>query len=487
MGDAATRVRILVEGRPEDCRVAILENGSLAEYIPSHHDGDATAVGDIYLGRVTKLAPGVEAAFVDIGTDTDAFLPALEWPAGGLSPGQRLMVQVQKDPVGEKGARVSARLALAGRYLVYLPGGEKVRISKRIPAEDERSRLLAVGEEILPEKTGLILRTAAAGESKEDLARDVASMAELWGKIQAKARTLEPPRLVFQEPGPAARVVRDFLTPEVEAVVAASEALAREIRAASFLVPPELLGRVRVEEEPFVAAGVERELARALGPRVGLRSGGHLMIEPTEALVSIDVNSGSSRGGPDLEATALATNLEAVETVARQLRLRDLGGIIVIDFIDLSDPLHQKQVQDALEAAFRRDRANPKIHGWTELGLVLVSRRRRRMPLFRALTRECEGCKGLGRVDAPGRVVERAAAACKALLAKDPDRAVRLRLHPDLIPPARAELLERLEAVEIKGDRNLAPHAFAVESGPPRVRPPRESDEDPDEDALPGS
>lgn len=455
--------RILVEGSPDGCRVAIFEDGSLVEYIPSSDEGSRTLVGNVYLGRVSKLAPGVEAAFVNLGLEADGFLPEVEWPPERIKAGQAVVVQVQKDPIGEKGARISCRLALAGRHLVYLPGGDRVRISRRIPVGDERERLTRVGEAIMPEGGGMILRTAAVGQDEASLREDIDGLVLLDKQIRAKARALQAPNILFREPGPAARVVRDHLNHDVVEVVVDSPELASEVRSASFSVPAELLGRIRSEPAPFRAARVEREVLRALNPRVPLPSGGHVVIEQTEALVSIDVNSGGSKGGPDLEATALQTNLEAARVVARQLRLRDLGGILVVDFIDLEDPKNRKQVETEFELCLRRDRGNPRIHGWTDLGLMILSRRRRRMPLHRMLTRECPSCRGRGRVETEARLIERAAASCRAHRDRSPRAKLRLRLAPSLIPAARIALADGLSEVEIKGDRELALGSFRVE------------------------
>jgi ribonuclease G len=236
-----------------------------------------------------------------------------------------------------------------------------------------------------------------------------------------------------------------------------------DVKSAAFSTPAELLGRVRIEASPFLHSNVERELERALHPRVYLRSGGHVVIEPTEALVSVDVNSGGSKGGADLEATALQTNLEAAEVIAQQIRLRDLGGILVIDFIDMLKDSHRDDVWRTFEGFLERDKGNPKIHGWADLGLMILSRRRRRMPLFRMLTAACVPCHGTGRVDGPGRVVERAVRACRAYLEKHPGQSVVVRTVPDLLPALRAELEDCFERIEFKGDRGLAAHHFRVD------------------------
>lgn len=461
------RTRILVEGTPQSCRIAILEKGHLVEYFPAASEGTSTCVGDVYLGRISKLAPGVEAAFVDIGFETDAFLPRSEWPPDGLNAGQTVVVQVQKDPIGGKGARITTRLALAGRYLVFLPEGGKVRISKRIQDEAERERLESLGDSLVEEADGLIMRTASVGLEREELEGDVEQLVLCHRQIRAKARVSPVPSRLFREPPPAARVVRDHLTPEVEAVVVSSQELMEELKSAAFSTPPELLGRVRVESSPFASSNVERELERALHPRVYLRSGGHVVIEPTEALVSVDVNSGGSKGGADLETTAFRTNLEAAEVIAQQIRLRDLGGILVVDFIDLIEEEHRDQVREAFEGHLLRDKGNPKVHGWADLGLMILSRRRRRMPLFRMLTTECGQCHGTGRVDGPGRVVERAARASRAYLEKNPGRRAVVRLSPDLIPRLRPELGDLYGRVEVKGDRSMGSHRFRVDPADP--------------------
>jgi Rne/Rng family ribonuclease len=463
--DERVRARILVEGTPGSCRVAILEDGHLVEYYPAAGEGDPTMVGDVFVGRVSKLAPGVEAAFVDVGLDTDAFLPETEWPPEGLNAGQTVTVQVQKDPVGGKGARITCRLALAGRYVVFLPGGERTRMSKRIPEGEERDRLEALGAELLEPwpGDGLIVRTNAQDASDDELRADVERLTRQHRQVLAKARVSKAPARISREPGPAARVVRDHLTEEVEAVMVATQELLEEVRSAATSTPAELMGRIRLETGPFAGANVERALDRALHPKVYLPSGGHVVIEPTEALTSIDVNSGGAKGGPDLETTALETNLEAAAVVARQIRLRDLGGILVVDFIDLIEEVHRERVQASFEAALARDKGNPKVHGWSHLGLMILSRRRRRMPLFRMLTDSCDSCHGTGRVDTGSRVVDRAARATRAYLRKNRGQKVVVKICPDLVEELRERLDDVYGRVSVKGDRGLPPHRYLVE------------------------
>lgn len=458
-------IRILVEGTPESCRVAILEGKHLVEYHPAAGEGDPTLVGDVFVGRVSKLAPGVEAAFVDIGLDTDAFLPETEWPPDGLNAGQTVTVQIQKDPVGGKGARITSRLALAGRYVVYLPGGERTRMSKRIPEGPERDRLEALGAELLEPwpGDGLIVRTNAQDASDDELRADVERLTRQHRQLVAKARVSKPPVRISREPGPAARVVRDHLTDEVEAVLVATPELLEELRAASTSTPPELMGRIRLEKRPFQANHVERAIDRALHPKVYLPSGGHVVIEPTEALTSIDVNSGGSKGGPDLETTALETNLEAAAVVARQIRLRDLGGILVVDFIDLVEEEHRDRVQAFFEGALAHDKGNPKVHGWTHLGLMILSRRRRRMPLFRMLTEGCQACHSTGRVDNGSRVVDRAVRATRAYLQKNRGHKVVVKVAPALVASLRGHLEDLYERATVRGDRAQPAHRFLVE------------------------
>lgn len=458
------RIRILVDGQGASCRVAILEDGQLVEFFPAESEGKASKVGNIYLGRVSKLAPGVEAAFVNIGLEIDAFLPQSDWPEDGLNPGQTLLVQIQKDPLGGKGARITSHLALAGRYLVYLPGGGKVRISKRIEDEAERERLEAVGESVVPEGDGLIMRTLSVGLEAADFAEDISALELVHRQLRAKSRALPVPSLVHREAGAVGKMVRDHLSDKVEAILVTDPELRDDIKNASFAAPAELLGRIRVDPNAFKEHGIERALERALKPKVYMKSGGHVVIQSTEALLSVDVNSGGAKGGADLEETALQTNLEASDIIARELRLRDLGGIIVIDFIDMLEPGHRDEVEERLAQALKKDRSNPRLHGWTELGLMLVSRRRRRKPLHQFLSISCEACHGKGWVDSPIRVVEKATRACRAYIRKNPGKKLMLRIHPTLIPSLRSHAADLLDRLEVKGDPSLPASRFATET-----------------------
>ena len=412
---------ILIDCGPVETRVALTENGRLAELFLERARRNGS-VGDIYLGRVSRVLPGMQAAFVDIGLEKDSFLYVAdvrdEWddeiealddearPRPVISidellkEGQDLLVQVVKEPIGAKGARVSTNISLPGRLLVATPFSARVGISRRIEDADERERLRRILEGFRSEG-GSIARTAAQGRAPEEFENDRTYLEALWRSIQARARSSRPPSLLHREQDLLLRAIRDLLASDVAAIrVNDHEAFGRVVEFVNAMEPA-LVSRVRLHKQNalfFEEFGVEGEIEKAIKSKVWLKSGGYIVINPTEALVSIDVNTGKYVGKDSLEETVLAVNLEAVREIVRQIRLRDLGGIIVVDFIDLEDAEHREELFRAFENEMRKDRAKSKILQISEFGLVQITRKRARASLDRALTKACPSCAGSGRI-----------------------------------------------------------------------------------------
>ncbi|MGA1371568.1 MAG: Rne/Rng family ribonuclease [Pseudomonadales bacterium] len=407
VNDFETRVALLAAGLPHEIHLARAEGYSLT--------------GNIYLGRVERIVPGMQAAFVNIGLERPGFLHArdIEGPRlilgeGAeerapdirdlLHEGQQIMVQVAKDPIASKGARLTAARASASRYLVLMPCNDHLGMSQRSDEETERERLraaIAAVREAQGVGLGIIARTASEGVDEAMIETDIRVLARLWDKVLDKKRQVQGPTLLYQELPVHIRVIRDLSSPRLEHIridhVETYQRVLDFVR--DFL--PEFRERVHLYQEQrplFERYGVEDELARALVPRVPLRSGGYLVIEQTEAMITVDVNTGSFLGSDNLEETVFRTNLEAAQAIPRQLRLRNLGGIIVIDFIDMRDEEHQRQVLRALEKAAETDPARLRCDGFSALGLVIVSRKRTRESLSQQLCEPCARCGGLGRV-----------------------------------------------------------------------------------------
>ena len=410
---------ILIDCNPVETRVALLEGGKAAE-IYFERSRRRGSVGDIYLGRVSRVLPGMQAAFVDIGLPKDAFLYVsdvrTEWdedeaelaaeeiprPSPSIDErvkeGQQILVQVVKESIGAKGARVTTNISLPGRFLVVTPFSPRHGVSRRIEDEAERERLKAAIESL--SGGGFIARTAALGRSAQEFESDRQYLAALWASIEQKAASSATPALLHREQDLLLRAVRDLVSEQVTAIRTNDhEAYGRLVE---FLnaVEPSLSPLVKLQRSPFLFEefGVEAEIDKLMKSKVWLKSGGYLVINPTEALVAIDVNTGKYVGKDNLEETVLSVNLEAAREIVRQIRLRDLGGIIVIDFIDLEKEENRRALFEALEGEMKKDRAKSKILEISEFGLVQITRKRSRPSLDRALTQPCPACGGEGRV-----------------------------------------------------------------------------------------
>ena len=405
---------MLVRQIADRTQIAVIEDGVMVEHYVNRNS-NVSYVGNVYLGRVQNVLPSMEAAFVDIGKGRNAVLYAGEvnWDAAGISEseprkietvlksGQSVLVQVTKDPIGQKGARLTSQISLPGRYVVYVPGGGMSGISKRLP-ETERTRLKAILKNLIPEEAGVIVRTAAEGVSEEDLTSDVARLKAQWDDIYAKSQNpnFHPPAALYQEPDLAVRVIRDIFNEDFRKLTVQGSSAWDEVTNYLGFIAPELTTKI----EKYTGTGdlfsdfrVEEQLAKAFDRKVYLPSGGSLVIDRTEAMIVIDVNTGKFIGkGGNLEETVTKNNLEAAEEIARQLRLRDLGGIVVIDFIDMILESNREMVLRRLVECLGRDRTKHQVAEVTSLGLVQMTRKRVGQGLIEAFSTTCDSCSGRG-------------------------------------------------------------------------------------------
>jgi len=405
---------MLVRQIADRTQIAVIEDNVMVEHYVNRNT-NLSYVGNIYLGRVQNVLPGMEAAFVDIGKGRNAVLYAGEvnWDSAGISEseprkietvlksGQSVLVQVTKDPIGQKGARLTSQVSLPGRYVVYVPGGGMSGISKRLP-EPERNRLKAILKNLIPETAGVIVRTAAEGVSEEDLTNDVARLKAQWEDIYQKSinPNFHAPAAIYVEPDLAVRVIRDIFNEDFRKLTVQGSGAWEEVNNYLGFIAPELVSKL----EKYTGVGdlfadfrVEEQLAKAFDRKVYLPSGGSLVIDRTEAMIVIDVNTGKFIGkGGSLEETVTKNNLEAAEEIARQLRLRDLGGIIVIDFIDMVLESNREQVLRRLVECLGRDRTKHQVAEVTSLGLVQMTRKRVGQGLIEAFSTTCDSCAGRG-------------------------------------------------------------------------------------------
>jgi ribonuclease G len=467
--------QILINASGWETRVAVLDDTTLLELYVERGREHGIA-GNIYKAKVIRVLPGMQAAFVDVGLEKAAFLhvsdlaapvelagdevsdelldegdganvwdatPPARGPAPSLPPieerlskGDELLVQVSKEPIGGKGARVTAHISLPGRYLVLMPATRHLGLSRRIEDPDERDRLREIVEAERPAEGGLIVRTACEGATKREIRDDVRFLTRLWGRIQTVAAKTAAPALIHQDLDLVLRTVRDLFTTHVERL--SVDAAADYARVLEFVqtTMPRLAPRVHHYQGVtpiFEQHGVESKIARALDRRVWLKSGGYLVIEQTESLTAIDVNTGRYVGKKSQEETVLRTNLEAAKQVVAQLRLRNLGGIIVIDFIDMEQAANRKQVFDLLQESVRTDKARTNILRISELGLVQMTRKRTRESLGQLLSSPCPHCQGTGRVRSIESIASDALRRAQHEAALRPDSSgLVLRVHPDV-------------------------------------------------------
>jgi ribonuclease G len=550
---------ILINGSQRETRVAILEDDRLVELLVDRPDHRRT-VGDIYLGRVEAVLPGIQAAFVDIGQEKSAFLhasdllepdededpveeaeeeaegeqaegaeaPAAEegqgerkagWrgrdrrrrgrgngnaaateraPNGGetrqreisprralpniqdiLKKGQTLPVQVTKEPISTKGCRVTAQISLPGRFLVYMPYASKVGVSRKIESREQRAKLREMVSKLLPKDAGgVIVRTVAEGVTEEHFRREIDSLLALWKKINRKKTFVRrAPALLQRETSLTRGIIRDLFSAKVDALHVDSRELYNEIEQYLSQIDPELISRVHLYTEPtplFDKFDIESEIRDLFKARVELPTGGSLIIQPTEALISIDVNTGRYTGKKDPEKTILRTNLEAAREIARQIRLRDIGGIIVCDFIDMETRSNRDKVLQELRTHLGRDRARTKALAVSELGLVEMTRQRVRPSLWHSMTTDCPTCAASGRVFTPEVVARRLERALKRAGHEHRERQLTVRLHPEVAlylleeEPKLLQTLSKLTGLdlELRDDPMMRLDEFRLMSRP---------------------
>ena len=511
---------IVINAIADEVRVALVENGLLTElYIEEKERKHIT--GNIYKGRVTRVLPGMQAAFVDIGLAKDAFLYVmdihdniekyeLEDEDGGepgaagnggqssageaetakngrrnkrkdrclsienkLKSGQEVIVQIAKEPMGTKGARVTSHISLPGRYLVYMPTVEHIGISRRIASAAERARLREIIKRHKPPGCGFIVRTAGGGKDEELFKHDIEFLTKLWAQILKNAEKVSPPALLHSDLDIIFKSFRDIFSNDVDRVMIDSEEQFNRCVEFADSLMPQLSERIKLYMKPkpiFDYCNIESQIEQALKRKVWLKSGGYIIIDETEALVAIDVNTGKYVGKKNLEETIFKINLEAIQVITRQVRLRGLGGIIIIDFIDMKEEKHRKQVLQVLEEALKKDRARTNILQLTELGLVEMTRKRARQSLGKILSQPCPCCKGSGRVKSALNIYNTIQRELLYLPRDDSREEIMLQVHPEvakLICSANKQRLKRLQQicgkkVLLNADENLSHEDYNI-------------------------
>lgn len=450
---------ILVDANAFNIRVAVVEDGTPVElYV--EQEGSERLVGNIYLGKVQNVLPGMQAAFVDIGLEKNAFLYAGDVFSPGdaydelesipetkkigdmLKPGQSVLVQVAKDPIGTKGARVTTHLTLAGRSLVLMPTVDYVGVSRRIEKEEERNRLRKIIKELKPKDVGIIVRTASAGRTKEAFQEEIESLQKLYSEIQAKAKKVKAPKLLHEEQSLLFRTVRDLLMKDVDRVFVNDIPTFEKIKEIADVMAPKLKPRIlyKDSEALFDRYDTESKIDKALSRKVWLKSGGYLIIDRAEALTVIDVNTGKFVGKDNLEKTITATNCEAAEEIALQLRLRDIGGIVIIDFIDMETEAHRQLVLQTLKNAMHDDHTRSHVFGFTHLGLVELTRKKTGRSIGDTLKVTCPCCEGEAKVLSPYSVFNRLRKQTLQILKGTKIRRMYIEVHPSV-----KEAMEKLQ------------------------------------------
>jgi ribonuclease G len=560
---------ILINANPRETRVAILEDDQLVELLVDRPEA-RRMVGDIYIGKVEAVLPGIQAAFVDIGTEKSAFLhasdlvhdeeeddededeeagdaddetePAAEPvtdPAGDgiaagdgddspyadarpaerartnagsnagadgggangggsgrrggragnggdhgrskvppiqdmLKRGQEILVQVSKEPISTKGPRVTAQISLAGRFLVYMPDATRVGVSRKIGDRAERQRLREMVQAVLPEKSGgVIVRTVGEDATQATFKQELNALIGTWKKVKRKTHFTGAPSLVHRETSLTRGIIRDLFSDKVDSLTVDSKQLYNEIEGYLSGIAPDLIDRVKLYEEPvplFDKANIETEIRDLFKRRCDLPAGGYLIIEPTEALVSVDVNSGRYTGKKDPEKTILKTNLEAARELARQIRLRDVGGIIVCDFIDMETKANRDRVLQELRGHLGRDRARTKAFSVSELGLIEMTRQRVRQSHLQSMTEACPTCHGTGRVFTPEVIVRRVERSLRRIVVEGKRDNLLVKLHPDValyVMEQEQDFVRKLEkgagfSIELRDDPLLRPDEFKI-------------------------
>lgn len=502
---------IIINSTSTQTRVAITEDGNLVDFFVDYPE-NRRMVGDIYLGRIARVLPGIRAAFIDIGMKHDAFLhfsdigertqqlqdmlgdedsdvdeddelngssstqiktetKKAEPQIPTLKKGQEILVQIIKEPVNNKGVRVTSSVSLPGRFCVLLPYDNKVGISKKIYDFKERKRLRHIARQIVPENYGLIIRTVAAKQDEEILKDDLKNLMKTWEKIEKEAKTQSPPALVYQDLNTTVSVIRDLFNADISKIFVDSKKLYKEITNYLELVQPAIAEKVELYKSTygiFNTFKVEEQIKTLMGRKVPLPSGGYLIIEHTEAMVVIDVNSGKYAKSKDQESNSLKTDLEAAREIARQLRLRDIGGIIVVDFIDLEDEKNRKKVYDELKKEFRKDRAKVSILPMSDFGLMQITRQRIRQNIIQAIKEVCPVCHGSGLLTKGSHLVYDLESWLRKFRRKSKERSIIIKCHPSTAAKIREGKFKSLFKLQLKylvkialrEDASISPDTF---------------------------
>ena len=504
---------IIINAGANETRIAITEDGRLAELFVETANKEKM-VGDIYFGKNAKVMPGIKAAFIDIGLGQDGFLhfsdignrfeeysamigdeddegeeqkePAVAEPSGEvpgaehraphpvpppqdrgrrdnhrspprkeiqLEKGQEIIVQITKDPVGKKGVRVTSEVSLAGRFLVLLPFDGKIGISKKISSFKEKRRLRKIVQTILPEGFGVIIRTVAEGKDETSLTNDLKDLITTWREVEKTVKSEQAPCLLYKDMSTTSSVIRDLFSNDVSRVVIDSRKLHKEIRAYIKYTSAQLLDKIELHKDRrpiFDVYGIEKEIETTLSRKVWLKSGGYIIIEPTEAMMVIDVNSGRYAAKKEQEQNSLRTDLEAAREICRQLRLRDIGGIIVCDFIDLDDERNKRKVYEELKKEFRKDRAKVTVLPMTEFGLVQITRQRIRQNILHSFTEPCPACGGTGLVQSRTTSLNQIERWIRRFRSESRESRIILKVNPQLADALRVGTISRLRKLMLK-------------------------------------
>ncbi|MEW5805946.1 MAG: Rne/Rng family ribonuclease [Acidobacteriota bacterium] len=498
---------IIVSSNPGEIWVSIMENGAPYEIFVERGES-YSILGNIYKGVVSKVLPGMQSAFINIGLDRDAFLYvedldeniedyekilgfSEEFDEGisesevpvqrrmkpniddFLKEGQEIIVQVTKEPLPRKGARITSYITLPGRYLVYMPSVEHIGVSRKIEDLAERIRVREIALNLKPERGGFIVRTVAGGVGEKELRDDAEYLVRIWKEILKKSETVTAPSIIHKEKNIVLKVIRDYFNSEFTRILVDSEEKYREIVDFIHKIDPLLAVRVKLHEKKVQLMeefGLNKEVEKALKSRIWLKSGGYIVINQTEALVAIDVNTGKYTGEKRLEDTVLKTNLEAVREIVRQIRLRDLGGIIIIDFIDMEELQNRERVFSELESELKKDRAKTKLLKISDFGLVELTRKRTKQSLDRILSTSCPYCEGSGRVKSSATVSFEIMREIKKFAETLEGNTIIIRAHPDVasyLDELKKEVLEfemkkRNVSVIIRSDGNLHMEQFDI-------------------------
>lgn len=494
---------IIISSSTTQNRVAITEDGNLVDFFVDHPEKQRM-VGDVYLGRVARILPGIRAAFIDIGLKHDAFLhfsdigertealqgifdddddddesekptghsanpatpeqtnqPTLELhkpeikerQSTKLHKGQELLIQILKEPVKDKGVRVTSSVSIPGRFCVLLPMDNKIGVSKKIVDFRERKRLRRIARGIIPSDCGLIIRTAAKDQDEESLSADLKYLVKIWADLQEDAKKLDPPSLLYKDLSTTISVIRDLFTPDVSKVFVDSKKLYKEIRNYVQFIQPALVDRIEIykEDRPiYEAFKIDEQIKNLMRRNVALPSGGHIVIDHTEAMTVIDVNSGRYAAKKEQELNSLKTDLEASREIVRQLRLRDIGGLIVIDFIDLEDDKNRKKIYDELKKEFKKDRAKTAMLPMTEFGIMQITRERVRENIVQSMTEVCPYCQGTGLLTKKSNLMHEIEAWLKRYKMEGKYNSLILRVHPSLGEKLKQGFISTLKKIQIK-------------------------------------